>query len=788
MNTPDRPGVIARLIARSGVLGPHRRGGGGLLARLVSAVSAPRHRHHRSRRVCDQCIGSWSTARCRARVALGWVTNQLSVGGDDGLGFLACDLRRDVAFASNGNSIGMVRLPPDTTFLCGAGVSAESGLPDGQTLATRAFGEVAAGTRVYSVAALQRVHDALQWTATGEPALRLELMLEVMSREIPVEVLAGVYSVVLGASPTLAHYILALSRRPIVTTNQDELVEAAANDLGLGASVLHLHGMASDPASIVTTLGQYSEGLSTGISTKLQGAVGASHLVVVGYSGRDLDVMPLVRNAKRVTWLHFAPKHGGSPPAAEVRALAADLGARMRVVPIADPKGWIFDRLPAADRRVASNRVLALRAGPVASMSPETQAAFKSLSLLDKRLALARVLMQVNDGAAALAGLRMTNRSHPGDARVHMRSAEALGMIGHRSQALRSYRRAAQLADGPQQRASSLLGSGTVLSSGARYPEALADLHAAEQAAGAIPEPRNRRNLQGKVAAAQGRIRATTGDDAQALKDYGRALSAARQNHNLDLKTSALIFGSDVYRSQGDLRRALAHLDLAFEDNELYARPFTRGWGSFYRGLTRCASGQFAGGFADLYRCRDVAEETGNDSMLAWALLTLSSYSLISALPKAMRYADECRAAIQANGGAWACEIRLDWNYAELARATGDYDEVGMRIAALRVKLGRADAGSALPYMEPHMCASMAEVARERGDPDAVDRLRWAKHLFLAGHWRHAATRMEVAVWLASTRRRTPSQLIALCVRNGYDLELHRLQSGNGRHYPLHIT
>jgi hypothetical protein len=102
----------------------------------------------------------------------------------------------------------MTRLSGKVTILCGAGVSQGSGLPDGQALATLAFDHVWAGVRVYSPAALDAVHDAFRWPTDGEPRLRLELILDLMAKEIQPEVLTGVYSILLNARPCLAHYVL----------------------------------------------------------------------------------------------------------------------------------------------------------------------------------------------------------------------------------------------------------------------------------------------------------------------------------------------------------------------------------------------------------------------------------------------------------------------------------------------------------------------------------------------------------------------------------------------------
>lgn len=199
----------------------------------------------------------------------------------------------------------MGHLSANTTFLCGAGASQGSGLPDGQALAALAFDHVWTGANVYPMAALDAVHDALRWPPAGEPRLRLELILDLMAKEIKADVLAGIYSVLLGASPCLAHYALAATGMPIVTTNQDELIEDAAAKLSIAADVMHLHGLASRPHSIVTMLSQYVDGLPPAVAQQLGDRLTGCHLVVLGYSGRDLDIMPHLYQAPRVTWLHF---------------------------------------------------------------------------------------------------------------------------------------------------------------------------------------------------------------------------------------------------------------------------------------------------------------------------------------------------------------------------------------------------------------------------------------------------------------------------------------------------
>jgi hypothetical protein len=99
----------------------------------------------------------------------------------------------------------------------------------------------------------------------------------------------------------------------------------------------------------VTMLSQYVDGLLKDTARDLRARIAGNHLVVLGYSGRDLDVMPFLHNAPRVTWLHFQPG-GGPAPATEVRVLQASLGGRMRIIEHSNPVQCFLERLPAAAR------------------------------------------------------------------------------------------------------------------------------------------------------------------------------------------------------------------------------------------------------------------------------------------------------------------------------------------------------------------------------------------------------------------------------------------------------
>ena len=676
-------------------------------------------------------------------------------------------------------------MPADASILCGAGISVGSGLPDGQELAAEAFRHVVRGNRVFDSTATAEVLKKLAWSST-EPALRLELLLEIMGRDIPVEVLAGVYSMVLTAAPSFPHFVLAASARPLITTNQDALIEAASAQLGSAVKPLHLHGIASAPETIMTTLSQYSAGLPSPIKETFHRNLVDRHLIVLGYSGRDLDVMPMLRLARHITWLHY--QAAGAPAAfgAELQRLRRDMGRRLHVVATDNPAGWLAARLPLSAQHAAADAAAAAGHSSPVAIDDRARAAFDAVAAIDKRLAIARILMHTGQPQAALAGLRSTGRAAPRSARVKLRTAEALAMLADNRGALRHYHLAAKQTTEPDRQASALLGSASVLANTGRYTAALADLVSAEQAAHAVKDAARRRNIIGKINDSAARIHTMTGDDAAALKAYRSALAAARATHDVDLTLRTLTFSSDVYRSQGNFNQALRNLDEAFADNEIYGRPFTRGWASYYRGLARCASGDLVRGLPDLDRSRDEGAQTGNYQMHSWALLTLSSYLLVTDLTASANLAAECADVLASHQTLRLCRIRLEWHLAELARAHKQHDEALDRVASLRGQLARR--GPVPHYVEPYLEATEAEVARERGDPRATALLQTTRQLFRTGGWRHAVTRMDVSLWLLGSRGPAPARLLARCKRENYGLELQRLVTGDRDRYPLHIT
>jgi hypothetical protein len=336
-----------------------------------------------------------------------------------------------------------VQITPTTTVLCGAGISVPSRLPDGQTLARHAFDLIWRHSHSYSPELRSVVHEALLWHPRREPALRLELLLELLARHLDSAVLVRIFELLRGATPNLAHFALLLSdAAAIVTTNQDDLLEAAAATLGdrwPAQRLLHLHGDCRRPASIITTISQYVAGLPEPTASTYANVVTGRAVVVVGYSGRDRDVMPRLRDAATVDWIHYEPPNRPTPLAIEVQALQADLGPRFRLQRAADPTALI---LTCLSRQVADTARAAARSQPPSSPGatktpPSLTRACAALPSVERELAVARILLHLGRHADALAGLKRTEpRTNEHRATLPLLKARALLALNLRDDAL----------------------------------------------------------------------------------------------------------------------------------------------------------------------------------------------------------------------------------------------------------------------------------------------------------------------------------------------------------------
>lgn len=228
--------------------------------------------------------------------------------------------------------------------LTGAGISVSppSSIPSGDQLMRRTWDRLLRTSFTDAdLVMLKQVTDAL---AKDPPPLWLEPLAEILLDHIKCfTVVASTYVDVSTQRTNANHEMLACLDTTHVTLNMDTLLEAA------GASAWHLHGRWDEPDTIVTTVRQYSDGLPARTQETLKTLLEGARVLVIGYSGRDTDVMPILMESQPalVHWMHY----GADPPQLTVRHLQDRLGVKMEIF-----AGGAQDVLPLLSRRPVSRR------------------------------------------------------------------------------------------------------------------------------------------------------------------------------------------------------------------------------------------------------------------------------------------------------------------------------------------------------------------------------------------------------------------------------------------------
>jgi hypothetical protein len=254
--------------------------------------------------------------------------------------------------------------PTSLAFFVGSGVSTFSGIPGASEVVRLTAGALLAhgSTPVHD----PRGEDVAALFAACYPEAFFQVLTELIAEEarVPITMLADI-----GALPNAAHalfaWLLVDRRATVVTTNWDTLIEGSLEEDvacvwqsdGVGAfehyrarapCLIKLHGSLHDPASVSATLrataGIVPEGLRDVMHTALDDKV----CIFIGYSGRDLDLGPLLRQVR------FRETH----------ALTRSATSR---VPLPDARRWdtdIITFVPAMAARLGRPSLPLTRAAP----------------------------------------------------------------------------------------------------------------------------------------------------------------------------------------------------------------------------------------------------------------------------------------------------------------------------------------------------------------------------------------------------------------------------------------
>jgi SIR2-like domain len=297
------------------------------------------------------------------------------------------------------------------TVLTGAGISISnpSNLPSGDTLARLAWEILVESLRGEPAGAL--VDDVFAKTVdriAGSQAnnrehegLRLEQLLQILEPWYPEPLtptavghdidspLLAIYETIGTDQWNFNHLALTRLGARNYTVNMDTLIESA----GARDEVVHLHGEWRKPDTIISTVTRYLAGLSEESRNDLSRAFRGKSVLVMGYSGRDQDVMPLLAEfpPSRLTWVQY-PDDPLAPEVIRMHDKLKDGGASVSVLS-QSAEDFLSDTLGALDAQLSAYRDLArIRSSVAPAATTHARALVKSIDVRLRWLAFASVL------------------------------------------------------------------------------------------------------------------------------------------------------------------------------------------------------------------------------------------------------------------------------------------------------------------------------------------------------------------------------------------------------------
>ena len=138
--------------------------------------------------------------------------------------------------------------------------------------------------------------------------LRLEGLCGVLSRYMPFTEISKVYDAVGSTEYNFNHIALTrLFSNGHITLNLDTLLEIAGKKYMDTNSIIHLHGVWNEYDTIITTIGQYLGGLPRRAYHQLATALFNKRVLVIGYSGADIDIFPMFRQypPRYIKWIKY---------------------------------------------------------------------------------------------------------------------------------------------------------------------------------------------------------------------------------------------------------------------------------------------------------------------------------------------------------------------------------------------------------------------------------------------------------------------------------------------------
>jgi tetratricopeptide (TPR) repeat protein len=451
-----------------------------------------------------------------------------------------------------------------------------------------------------------------------------------------------------------------------------------------------LHGTCDRVSSIITIISQYLGGLNRRTRRAFEAAIQGNTVIVVGYSGRDLDIMPILveGGAAAIKWI----MHKG-PPSPEVIRACAVLGNRLELVP-AHTGRWLKARL--IERGQLRTNALPMSTEPKRLPMPKpVRRAFTAVAPAARNWAVAKVYEQLGRHDQALAIYqRLSSDPSVDQPRLLADLGRATARVAGHDAACRVFTSLlAQPEIAVDTRASALLGRLDALRNSSRPVDALRDLAELDrllEAQGKMLKARDRGkrywHFMGWSLSAKAGIHRIEGRAKAAAHLYARAGKAFSLARDIDGRIEVLTWQAESLLIVGDYRAALATADQAISYAVAYAKDLVRGWPRYVRAEALALSGRCVEALKEAARAQKVLRASGNIQGPLWCLLLKSDCYRETSPSKAARVMSGVRKGLGLHKLAHV-QARLHLEEAELARAAVNWPRLNKALAKLRAHL-----------------------------------------------------------------------------------------------------
>lgn len=671
------------------------------------------------------------------------------------------------------------------TFLVGAGASLGSGLPSGDNFSRRVFDLL---LRTGPTKLGSRTIDHLRNIVTQQ--LRLEIFLEILTSEIPPSTVFKPFELLLSAESNFNHLaIVALSPHAIVTTNQDLLLEKAARLLADHRQIIHLHGQCDDLATIITIVSQYLGGLDRRVRRPFQNEIAGRNVVVLGYSGRDRDVMQSLIDAKpqSVKWL----LHTDSVIHPELEHAQQVLGRRLEIIST-NTRSWLREHL--SQEALVKIEALGIKDAPLSPKMPlSVCAAFRGISPLQRNRAVGRLFEHLGKYREAkriyqqLRPLRDSDKAR----RLFDLGRVTARVVGQRA-GRKIFLKLGNRSDLPPDiRGHALLNAADTSRNMSSPKEANHQLAKLDQLL------RNEKSaltyqaywkLRGWSLIARAGISRLEGRASTAAKFYGRAKHAFLRARDMDGHIAVLTWTAECELTLGEFERGLSLVEEAIREASAYAKSLVSGWPLYVKAEYLTLRGRCADALVILRKAKHILEANGNIQGSLWSLMLQAHCLRETSRQQAEKIFRLLRKRLIGRDLAHI-QSRLYLEEAEIARERWNWPGVEASLSALRTHLQHKSKFTKPPRLVlAHALLVEAECARQRHCGEAIALLRHARDAYARMGAKAFVARANVAIGLTDHSDIRMSTLLALCRRSSYDREVDRLTTMDTGFYPIQFV